>query len=86
MKDKVVSVSTFLIKNLKSKGDVLSFNIFQAVDFKEFWGEKSEMRRFQDGSICEAVLWPGKTVAEKRLTCGHVIKHVLQRFELHCFK
>lgn len=68
--------------------DEYSFNVLEkgpfadspeAVDFKEFWGEKSEMRRFQDGSICEAVLWPGKTVAEKRLTCGHVIKHVFQR-------
>jgi U3 small nucleolar RNA-associated protein 22 len=27
------------------------------IKFKQFWGEKSEMRRFKDGAIIEAVVW-----------------------------
>lgn len=29
-----------------------------AKEFRSFWGEKSELRRFQDGKICESVVWP----------------------------
>ena len=28
-----------------------------AADFRAFWGAKSELRRFQDGKICESVAW-----------------------------
>jgi len=28
-----------------------------AAAFRALWGEKAELRRFQDGSICEAVVW-----------------------------
>uniref|UniRef100_A0A8C8AGU2 Nucleolar protein 6 n=1 Tax=Otus sunia TaxID=257818 RepID=A0A8C8AGU2_9STRI len=38
----------------------------EALDFRTFWGEKSELRRFQDGSICEAVVWEADTVYQKR--------------------
>ncbi|WAQ98963.1 NOL6-like protein [Mya arenaria] len=33
---------------------------FSAVEFREFWGSVCELRRFQDGAICEAVLWMQK--------------------------
>ncbi|XP_072050523.1 nucleolar protein 6-like [Amphiura filiformis] len=49
----------------------------EAAAFQQFWGDKSELRRFQDTSICEAVVWPGNTVAEKRLVCQHVVRHIL---------
>ena len=52
---------------------------FKAKDFRKFWGEKSQLRRFQDGSICEAVVWPCKTLSDRRRVCGKVVKHVLER-------
>lgn len=27
--------------------------------FRELWGELSTLRRFHDGSVCEAVAWTG---------------------------
>ncbi|XP_013142491.1 PREDICTED: nucleolar protein 6 [Papilio polytes] len=32
-------------------------NLPESEEFRSFWGEKSELRRFQDGSITEAVVW-----------------------------
>ena len=50
----------------------------QALDFRTFWGEKSELRRFQDGSICEAVVWEASTVCQKRLIPEQIVKHLLK--------
>lgn len=50
----------------------------QAQDFRTFWGEKSELRRFQDGSICEAVVWEADTVCQKRLIPEQIIRHLLK--------
>ncbi|XP_063814035.1 nucleolar protein 6 isoform X2 [Pseudophryne corroboree] len=50
----------------------------EAADFRNFWGKKSELRRFQDASICEAVVWPADTVQEKRRIPELVVKHLLQ--------
>lgn len=51
----------------------------QAADFRKFWGVKSELRRFQDGSIREAVVWSkGKTLADKRIICKKIIKFLLK--------
>ena len=52
----------------------------QAEDFRAFWGKKSELRRFQDSSILEAVVWPAKTAAERRTIPARVSSHVLQRY------
>ncbi|XP_041464696.1 nucleolar protein 6-like [Lytechinus variegatus] len=52
-------------------------NTAEAKEFSDFWGKKSELRRFQDGSICEAVVWPGTSISEKRLVCSHIVKHIL---------
>ncbi|CAN0366032.1 unnamed protein product, partial [Laminaria digitata] len=35
--------------------------------FREFWGDKSELRRFKDGSIVEAVVWKGKGAQRHRV-------------------
>ncbi|XP_038078124.1 nucleolar protein 6-like [Patiria miniata] len=71
-----------LLLNPEFAGSVLErgpeANTPEAEEFQRFWGERSELRRFQDGSICEAVVWPGQTAAEKRLICSHVIKHLLK--------
>ncbi|XP_073474509.1 nucleolar protein 6 [Aquarana catesbeiana] len=50
----------------------------EAVDFRKFWGTKSELRRFQDASICEAVVWPADNVQEKRRIPELLVKHLLQ--------
>ncbi|NWT53831.1 NOL6 protein, partial [Erythrocercus mccallii] len=50
----------------------------EALEFRTFWGEKSELRRFQDGSICEAVVWKASTVSQKRLIPEQIIRHLLK--------
>ncbi|XP_065520202.1 nucleolar protein 6 isoform X2 [Lathamus discolor] len=50
----------------------------EALDFRTFWGEKSELRRFQDGSICEAVVWEANTTYQKRLIPEQIVRHLLK--------
>uniref|UniRef100_A0A8C8S5Z8 Nucleolar protein 6 n=1 Tax=Pelusios castaneus TaxID=367368 RepID=A0A8C8S5Z8_9SAUR len=49
----------------------------EAAEFRRFWGEKSELRRFQDGTICEAVVWGAETICQKRLIPEQIVKHLL---------
>ena len=49
----------------------------EAKSFRAFWGEKSELRRFEDGSIKEAVYWPNKTPKQARRTVFRMINHIL---------
>ncbi|XP_075696499.1 nucleolar protein 6 isoform X2 [Rhinoderma darwinii] len=49
----------------------------EATDFKSYWGEKAELRRFQDASICEAVVWAASSLEEKRRIPEFIIKHLL---------
>ncbi len=54
----------------------------EAAEFHSFWGERSELRRFQDGSINEAVVWEEASqsgVAGRRLICYQIIQHLLHR-------
>ncbi|XP_060067208.1 nucleolar protein 6-like [Ylistrum balloti] len=53
----------------------------EADDFRDFWGEKSELRRFKDGSICEAVVWMegNSEISLKRTVCSIAVKHILQK-------
>ncbi|KAM3939859.1 nucleolar protein 6 [Leptodactylus fuscus] len=51
----------------------------EAADFRSFWGDKSELRRFQDASICEAVVWPANFLEEKRGIPELIIRHLLLR-------
>ncbi|XP_055936772.1 nucleolar protein 6-like [Argiope bruennichi] len=48
-------------------------------EFQDFWGERSELRRFQDGTIREAVFWPATTAAEKRKVFACIITDILTR-------
>ncbi|XP_069697257.1 nucleolar protein 6 isoform X2 [Periplaneta americana] len=54
-------------------------NLPEAFEFREFWGKKSEVRRFQDGSISEAVVWHSgpATLAQKRLICKQIVTYLL---------
>ena len=50
----------------------------KAKQFRNFWGKRSELRRFRDGSIIEAVLWACKSGREHRIV-GDVVKYALAR-------
>ncbi|KAM9858055.1 nucleolar protein 6 [Aulostomus maculatus] len=50
----------------------------KAAEFRQLWGDRSELRRFQDGAITEAVLWDGETACQKRLIPRQIITHLLQ--------
>uniref|UniRef100_A0A7N8YJ63 Nucleolar protein 6 n=1 Tax=Mastacembelus armatus TaxID=205130 RepID=A0A7N8YJ63_9TELE len=50
----------------------------KAADFRQLWGSRSELRRFQDGAITEAVLWEAESMCQKRLVPRQIITHLLQ--------
>ncbi|XP_056275390.1 nucleolar protein 6-like [Pseudoliparis swirei] len=50
----------------------------KAAEFRQLWGSRSELRRFQDSSITEAVLWDGESICQKRLVPRQIIAHLLQ--------
>jgi len=47
-----------------------------AAVFRDFWGEKAELRRFKDGSITESVVW--KT-SDPVTTTKEIVSYILQR-------
>ncbi|XP_006098834.1 nucleolar protein 6 isoform X1 [Myotis lucifugus] len=49
----------------------------EAADFRQFWGSRSELRRFQDGAIREAVVWEAGSMSQKRLIPHQVVTHLL---------
>lgn len=53
----------------------------KSLDFRQFWGEKAELRRFRDGSITESCVWCPATapIAEKRMICGKICTHLAKR-------
>lgn len=52
----------------------------QAAEFRQLWGSRSELRRFQDSAITEAVLWEGKSMCQKQLVPKQIITHLLQLY------
>lgn len=48
----------------------------EAARFRQFWGEKAELRRFKDGSILECVEWSGRQASD---ICEEITRYVLQR-------
>jgi len=51
----------------------------KAEEFRSFWREKSDLRRFPDGSIREAVVWPSNSLADRRMIGSCIVKHILSR-------
>ena len=53
----------------------------QAEEFRKFWGEKSELRRFKDGNVCETVCWASSTdsMKQKRSITRDIIKYILKK-------
>ncbi|XP_048484524.1 nucleolar protein 6 [Plutella xylostella] len=54
-----------------------SANLPEAEVFRSFWGDKSELRRFQDGAITEACVWRGGGAAERRGVTGEIVQYLL---------
>ena len=48
-----------------------------AEEFRNFWGQRAELRRFKDGSIVESVTWPQDS-STTSIVCG-IINHLLSR-------
>ncbi|GAA5919932.1 hypothetical protein JCM6882_000002 [Rhodosporidiobolus microsporus] len=50
-------------------------------DFRAFWGRKSELRRFKDGSIVESVVWEepgaGGLGPQRNKIVSHIVKYIL---------
>lgn len=62
-------------------------NYFRALDkanesevqeFQELWGSRSELRRFKDGTITDAVIWDAKNLAERRLICKQILTYLVK--------
>lgn len=47
--------------------------------FREFWGDKAELRRFKDGRIVESVVWDVKTSDERTHVPSMIVRHILSR-------
>eukprot|EP00897_Mesotaenium_endlicherianum_P009718 jgi/Mesen1/8775/ME000524S08069 len=50
----------------------------EARKFRAFWGEKSELRRFQDGTINETAVWECSP-SERHLIIPRIVEHILAR-------
>ena len=48
-----------------------------AVAFRKFWGERAELRRFQDGSILESLIWTEKR--HSRSILQQIIWYIIER-------
>ncbi|KAF2849256.1 pre-rRNA processing protein-like protein Utp22 [Plenodomus tracheiphilus IPT5] len=51
----------------------------EAASFRKFWGEKSELRRFKDGSILESIVWitkDGSAPVIEQITSYILKKHI----------
>ncbi|KAH8326221.1 hypothetical protein KR067_003582, partial [Drosophila pandora] len=63
-----------------NKGPAANDDPEGAAEFRRFWGDKSNLRRFQDGSITEAVVWGTAQDApfKKRLIVQQIVLHLLE--------
>lgn len=61
-------------------------NKSDAASFREFWGEKAELRRFKDGSIQESLVWAGNEGGQsviEQIVRYLVSRHVGEQAEQH---
>lgn len=57
-----------------------SSNDEAVAEFRQFWGNKSELRRFKDGSIVESVVWQTQGYENRSLIVQKIVLYLL---ELH---
>ncbi|CAF1346478.1 unnamed protein product, partial [Adineta ricciae] len=50
----------------------------EAVTFRKLWTERSELRRFPDGSILESVVWNAETAKDKRSIWMDATRYLLE--------
>eukprot|EP00276_Gloeochaete_wittrockiana_P016216 CAMPEP_0184344424 /NCGR_PEP_ID=MMETSP1089-20130417/12936_1 /TAXON_ID=38269 ORGANISM="Gloeochaete wittrockiana, Strain SAG46.84" /NCGR_SAMPLE_ID=MMETSP1089 /ASSEMBLY_ACC=CAM_ASM_000445 /LENGTH=1007 /DNA_ID=CAMNT_0026674261 /DNA_START=18 /DNA_END=3041 /DNA_ORIENTATION=- len=55
-----------------------SDNLEESKKFREFWGEKAELRRFKNGAILETVVW-GSDVGSKDLIPAQIVSYAFRR-------
>lgn len=53
--------------------------MLKSKEFREFWGDKSELRRFHDSTICEAVYFEAENLSQKRQIFAQILKHTFSR-------
>ncbi|KAJ7116340.1 Nrap protein [Mycena epipterygia] len=47
--------------------------------FRDFWGDKAELRRFKDGRIIESVVWDIKSADERSHVPAMIVRQILHR-------
>lgn len=52
----------------------------EAALFRKFWGEKSELRRFKDGSITESIVWSSKDASASVLE--QIVRYITQHHKI----
>lgn len=50
-------------------------------EFRQFWGSRAELRRFNDGRIIESVVWEltGKATNERFQIPGRIVRYIVER-------
>mmetsp|Transcript_27593 Transcript_27593/g.44198 ORF Transcript_27593/g.44198 Transcript_27593/m.44198 type:complete len:1100 (-) Transcript_27593:1628-4927(-) len=56
-----------------------SDNDVLAKQFRSFWGDRAELRRFKDGRICESVVWDSLPSAKRHHIPALAIEYALKR-------
>lgn len=53
----------------------------KSLEFREFWGDKCNLRRFPDGSIVESCIWcpASAAIGTKRMICRQICEHLMRR-------
>jgi len=51
----------------------------KASQFRTFWGEKAELRRFKDASILESVVWKCKTTEDRYAIVKRIVRFAIAR-------
>ncbi|CAJ1930137.1 unnamed protein product [Sphenostylis stenocarpa] len=77
-----VSVSTlekaYRMVDIGPNAEILTHDLKQALEFRKFWGEKAELRRFKDGRIAESTVWESEQWA-RHLVLKRIAEHLLSR-------
>lgn len=87
-KNSTEGVSVGLLLNAENVGRIVDHGPAaeekeESASFQAFWGEKSELRRFKDGSIIESLVWSEDS---KESIIHQILEYILQRhFGIHDF-
>jgi U3 small nucleolar RNA-associated protein 22 len=64
---------------LIDRGPKVDDNAQSIAIFRDFWGEKAELRRFADGSIVECVAWEVERPHQRAYIPSQIVRHILGR-------